>query len=509
MDKTFRKFLQSGIDLSPAGVEQTEDNYPYFCTPKGANIFGWAGVDGIHFCFVRGFGGTVFAVSPMNCAPDFVHPIARDFADFLRLLSACGSTAALEQAWSWDEARFEAFLRENPPTPEQQQVISEIEAKMKLTPMEHPWAYIKALQESFDYGKIKYTDDYYDEDMNPSAESAPPEWKVYFEGGFWGTHGRECAGTQTTLNGEFDWAGHRWLVPAAYSCGKGLVVDICMRTEAEDIRNFMRKWALTPENDSCDSFTTEQQLRIDTDNPLCLDFVPCAELNGKTLQAALCSAVSYNPCLPEKNGRDVTPVIEHYNLDTSYGWTIFRYSFPRNGKRRTEIKSLSLTMEQQPCRVPGQHFKIHAPGDTFTFTHPVSKTEYTLTARETEPQTISHDSADSDGWIYPTHFTVMSYTVSPEPTEDISVCDCADGDKPLKKAPDTNSRFVPEAQNDIACIGIIGGADGPTAVILGHSKRENLRAVCSALHFEPTAEDIEWRVEFRIRRFGEGRFLLK
>ena len=51
MDKVFQKFLRSGIDLSPVGVERREDNNPYFCTPKGASIFGWAGVDGIHFCF--------------------------------------------------------------------------------------------------------------------------------------------------------------------------------------------------------------------------------------------------------------------------------------------------------------------------------------------------------------------------------------------------------------------------------------------------------------------------
>ena len=44
----------------------------------------------------------VFAVSPMNSAPDFVHPLSKDFADFLRLLLACGDVAALEQAWMWE-----------------------------------------------------------------------------------------------------------------------------------------------------------------------------------------------------------------------------------------------------------------------------------------------------------------------------------------------------------------------------------------------------------------------
>ena len=59
MDRTFQKFLQSKIDLSSVGVEFREDNAPYFCTHKGASIFGWAGVDGIHFCFIRGFGSMV------------------------------------------------------------------------------------------------------------------------------------------------------------------------------------------------------------------------------------------------------------------------------------------------------------------------------------------------------------------------------------------------------------------------------------------------------------------
>ena len=244
MDKVFQKFLRSGIELSVVGVECREDNNPYFCTPKGASIFGWAGVDGIHFCFVRGFGSMVFSVSPMNSAPDFVHPLANNFADFLRLLLACDDSAALEQAWMWDKAQFEAFLRDNPPTHEQKKALSELAEKMKLTPMEQPWAYIKKLQASFDYSKIKYTEDYYDVDMNPEAEPTIPEWKVYFDGDFWGHSGKDRSGTELRLNKQFDWAGHHWVIPAAYSCSKGLVMDFCMRTPEEDIRKFITKYHL-------------------------------------------------------------------------------------------------------------------------------------------------------------------------------------------------------------------------------------------------------------------------
>ena len=64
--------------------------------------------------------------------------------------------------------------------------------------------------------------------------------------------------------------------------------------------------------------------------------------------------------------------LDVYKRQTSYGRMIFRAAFPWTRKRRPEIKALSLTMEQQSCRVPGPHFKAHAPGDSFSFLHPVS-----------------------------------------------------------------------------------------------------------------------------------------
>ena len=103
--------------------------------------------------------------------------------------------------------------------------------------------------------------------------------------------------------------------------------------------------------------------------------------------------------------------------------------------------------------------------------------------------------------------TAMSYTLSPEPDDDISVCDCAEGDRPLEIAPCADS-YAPEAQNDIACVGVIGGAVGPAAVVFGKNAQGRLHAVCSALHFEPVAEDIEWRVDFHVVQFSNKTFLL-
>ena len=65
--------------------------------------------------------------------------------------------------------------------------------------------------------------------------------------------------------------------------------------------------------------------------------------------------------------------------------------------------------------------------------------------------------------------------------------------------------FTPQ---EAASTGIIGGADGPTAILCGDSKQENLHVACSALHFEPVSDDIEWWVEFNITHPLKKTFLL-
>lgn len=253
-------------------------------------------------------------------------------------------------------------------------------------------------------------------------------------------------------------------------------------------------------------------MQIELENPLGLDFSAQIELNGKTLQSFHGCAVGISPCLPDgaANEKVAQWAAMHYGLDDSYGWTIYRRCYPWAGKRRPEIRSLSLTMKQQPCCVPGPHFRTHAPGDSFSFSHPVSGTEYTLTVQELERQSIPQAQFDSDRWAYPTHFTAMSYTLSPDPDDAISICDCAAGDRPLEIAPCTNY-YASEAQNDIACTVVIGGAAGPAGpavTVFGKNKQGSLHAVCSALHFEPAAEDIEWRVVFHVVSFSNETFTL-
>ena len=140
----YEKFKNLHIDFSSLGLEQGGSRSDYFCTPKGAKVIGWEGVDGIHYCFVKGFGEVVFAVNPSNLPGDYVHPLARSFEDFLRLLLACNGPAAVEQAHLWDWEKFDAFLREDgPPSPERRAALNGLRDGLGLAPMEDPYGYFR------------------------------------------------------------------------------------------------------------------------------------------------------------------------------------------------------------------------------------------------------------------------------------------------------------------------------------------------------------------------------
>lgn len=467
MDKTFQKFLRAGVDLSPLGFELRADAAPYFCTPKGARILGWAGVDGIHYCTVRGSGSRIFAVSPMNAAPECVHPIAESFEDFLRLLLACGDAAVLEQSWQWDEAQFSAFLNENPPTDEQKAALSELSRRMRLTPMPEPWRYLRALQASF----------------HPAEKPSPrPARREAFDCDLLlSPRSRGRFREELALEKTFDWVGRHWLVPAAYVCGKGLAIDFCMRAEADELRAFMQKWKLSPENDDCAAFSPEDQLLLDAENPLALSFTPTLTVNGKTLHVSESASASFHPCFPDRE-TPLAPLMRRYHLSDAFGWVVTCAWFPWNGRRPAAIRSIELSLRRTPAPLPGPRFTVRAPGDAFRFTHPYTGTEHTLTALSLEAQTLPETAF---GRGFPTHFTLLRFALDPEPTEPVLISDTRESDRPVRPE-------AVEGPSSACAVGVIGGADGPTALFVSGGAH----TACSALRFSPDTRDIEWRVTF-------------
>ena len=488
----YQRFKKLNIDHSTIGLEQCDTYAPYFCTPKGAKVIGCAGVDGIHYCFVKGFDETVFAVSPENLPGEYVHPIARSFEDMLSLLLACGSMDAIEQAHIWDETTFDGYVKENQPGETQAAAMAAIREQLGIEPMEHPYTYIKELQEGFDYGKLKFPAEY-DKLLEP-ARGNPPEWKVVYQGGFWMRKGR--AGKEVSVDKQFAWGEETWHIPAVYLCSEGLVIDFCIEVAPERVRQFIGKWDLL--NVSEEVFTEAQREKVLSENPLAIDFHAAADVNGTQIRQQHGSSVSWIPasCLFEdlRDNTEARLALEHYGCDLSRGWAIHRLSFPWADKRPRRIKSLSLMLEREMANIFGEVFNAPAAGESVTLTNPVTGLEHILTVREREDHEMDQDYFHGDNMEYPTHCVGLTYTIFPE-LQDFYLRDCDKGDGPRVKHPNPNGPVVAGA---VGVIGLIR-SDGGHTYLHPDGTPAKARAFCSSLHFEPVKE-LELNIVFREKR---------
>lgn len=510
------KFKKLNIDFSQLGLEPGDTRSDYFCTPRGASVIGWAGVDGIHCCFVKGFEEMVFAVNPSNLSGEHVHPLARNFEDFLRLILACGLDAA-EQAWMWNRGEFDAFTETYPPNLEQQAVLDRLRDELGLAPMDDPYGYIRAVQSAFDYGKIPYSKKYYELIPEKSAIQEPPEhpeWQVYFANGFYGQHtGHDRPGKEISVGKTFTWGGRVWYIPAVYSCGKGLVVDFCMKIEPDTLQTFLEKW--WPHGEGGRDLIPEEQEQQDTENPMTVNFRPKLTVNGNELRRTSGNGSGWVPlsCRPQEDrgaysrqDRENLWIMEHYGLDPDWGWMFWRESFLWTTKNKPILKTVSLLLEQDPVSVPGIRFTVSTAGDNVSFTHPITGELHTLHVVDYETQEIDMSRLGND-WEYPTHCTAMTYVVEPELSrQSLTVRDCGQGDrprpKPLKELNALATIGGADGPTAACSIGIIGGADGPTTIVMTNSKSARSCVACSSLYFQPP-EQIEWRMVFRQKTIAD------
>ena len=499
---TYTEFKKLKINTSPIGWEPPSKNeVTYFCTPKGAKIIGHAGVDGIHYCTIRALGETIFAVSPMNLPGQYVHPIARNMEDLLRLLLACLDMNLIEQAWAWDEEQLTEQIEEVrnseyfDPTP-----LNAIREKCGLEPMENPFEYLYRLQQSFNYGSIPFTKEYY-ETVEESTEWTPPAWKVTMDGDFFPERGR--GGHEIPLNKTFTWGGETWHIPSAYLCSGGVVVDFFAEVDPEAFIAFRKNAETAFHNGRPTEEDEEQFLHM---NPSSINFHPTIIVNGVELKNKSGHGDAWYPesCRDEGTEEDVRAkyLVEHYGLHLSRIWIIRRCTFPSEAKIG-EITSLSLKMARSPETFSGIHFTDPKVGDTFDFTHPVHGTEHTLTVVEYEADEIDQSKFGDSEFVFPTHMTAMKYTITPDlPREEVSVRDCANGDSPRRKAPDPNGGHM-----FASAIGVIGSADGPTAVMVGVPQAAKVHTACSGLYFEKQ-DSVEWRMSFRVKTVEDAEIQL-
>lgn len=153
------------INGSYIGLEEGDETSDYFCTPVGTKIIGWD--NGIHYCFIEGFGEVVFCVNPETCCDYYVYPLANNFRDFLSLILATNSTNPIQQIILWDKQEFEDFMNsvdeiEWGKNENVLLALNTIKTNLNIEQMNKPFEYVKTLQNSFNYNDIKFTNEYYD-----------------------------------------------------------------------------------------------------------------------------------------------------------------------------------------------------------------------------------------------------------------------------------------------------------------------------------------------------------
>lgn len=490
----YQKFRKLNIDFSAIEFEQADDDDKYFCTPRGARIIGRAGVDGIHYCFVRGQGEIVFAVSPMNTPGRNVHPVARTFEDLLRLLLACGSMAAIEQAHQWDEEQFEEYIADNQPASAQLAVFDVLRDKLGITPMDEPFTYLRRLQDSYNYGELSYSSEYYEICNAFPIEETPSEWKVTLDGGFRPKRGK--SGKEIVLSKRFIWGDETWHVPAAYQFSGGFVLDFCVQINAERLKEFFNKYKHLEEQGVC--LSEEEEIKIRSKNPAEVGFRPELTVNGEVLrnsrsqgQTWISSDIVGDDTWEDNYGRWI---LEHYGLDPGKAWIIRRCSFVREERRWIETASMTLSMERNRTDIAGIRFHTPAVGESINFVHPVTGTEHLLTVQEFEMQEIDENRFHDDELEFPGHFAAMTYTIIPELAGDAFMLkDCSSGDSPRPKNTDGCGRFA----MSVGAIAVIRSTDDPDRVYCVNGETAKPHTICSSLHFEPIQEPIEWRLVFR------------
>ena len=474
-------YLRSKLDLSHIGVIRREKESNYFCTPVLSKVIGWAGVDGIHFCTTKGFDEIIFAVSPENLPGEYVHPVARNFEDFLRLLLACYDTAAIEQCWFMDREVFEDFLTRNQPDAEGQKCLDEIRKKYKLSPMEDPFAYMHKLQDEFDYDALRFPPEYYEIVEEPDERPAP-EWKVTWDGDFFDENPDTVGAEPIVVDTWFRWAGIDWYIPEVYSFDKGIVMHLLGKVDPELV--------LLDEFEGFISPKVHEQMMAE--NPLNLQARHEVSINDIAMRHAGSMGITWMP----RNDWNLESkwFLEHYGLELDSAWQIHKVKcfWPACGKM--DIQKMSLTMKQHPVSISGTHFKTPDAGNCVILTHPQTDKEYILHIDEITQENADFSRMHDQELEYPACYSQMRFRIEPDMSRNqFRIVDCAKGEQPRRRdGADHNDG------SHAVSFGIIGGADGPTVMIMGQPKSEvtQTHMAVSSLRFEH-AKHIEWRIVFQ------------
>lgn len=275
------------------------------------------------------------------------------------------------------------------------------------------------------------------------------------------------AGRRQKAAREFTLWGLPFLIPAVYRFQQGIVFDLFVFPDADRMRDFYETYGPLE-----DSLSPAALRKLEGEHPCPSPAPREIRINGLPAEEWDAQSFLYMNWAPEKNSPKKL-------LEKTYGAFLrhipcfscqrFRVPFPKS-LRKTGIQGrlfpsrvLSLSMDFSPregflpleLEFPLDETAKNGGFQEFTFSHPKTGALHTLYLQKAPPEKLP----GQDLWSFP-----VAYETVPPLREGEELCFDSSVSIP-KKGED----FSPDS-SAAASIGILGGADGPTALFLVSSK---------------------------------------
>lgn len=437
-------FRSSCLDLSALGLQYGPSVCEGGPTPANARILAWLTDSPVHFCQVPEQGSTVYSVDPGALPEEQILPVAKDIPEFIGLLVRCKDASLIAGAYQWSRFRFTERIDAVQPGMKAQSVLRALENTYRPPFIRDPGAVLAQLRQEYEHNAQR------------------SHWKVGFEADFDQACHKGAAGKELSLMRRISRKEGAWLVPAAYLCEDGIVVDAAWEVSPERLWEFQECWS--SRSKTLMSLPDKWQRQLD--NPLSANVTGILAVNDKPLRCKKSFTAIWNPLLD--NSPSVRRILKHYRLDPDRGYLFRRYCFLRKGKQ-PQIRTLQLNLEAVPVMVPEETFTVRRDGERFRFTHPGTGLEHTFTAVSIRSEALNPNFLTN----HPCFYSKLTYTLEPSISpENFRVVDRDPGDD------------------------WEGYQDEPAAVIYADKKPDPGRYALSALHYEPP-EVIRWQMVFR------------
>lgn len=147
-------------------------------------------------------------------------------------------------------------------------------------------------------------------------------------------------------------------------------------------------------------------------------------------------------------------------------------------------------------KIPSKPFATPEKEQVQEIFNPVTGVTHMFTVREYEEREMDPKHFSDESMEWPTHYSVMTYTLFPE-LEDVYLKDACQGDSPRSKQGNQH-----QGATSVGIIGLRPKAEDGEDYYHPDGTVAKLRVCCSSMYFEKP-ERIEWKLTFKEKRMPD------